>query len=80
MVLRRGLRGIVCLILFIEAALVEEETRVCLFAGLEPVTGVLEWSTGVERWSGVLEWTTGVASGICLSYFLYGINNKNMYV
>ena len=53
---------------------------VCLFTGLEPVTGALEWSTGVERWSGVLEWTTGVASGVCLSYFLYGINNKNMYV
>ena len=28
----------------------------CLFAGLEPVTGALEWSTGVEYWSGLLEW------------------------
>ena len=30
--------------------------RVCLFTGLEPVTGALEWSTGVEYWSGLLEW------------------------
>ena len=43
-------------------------------------TGACHWSTGVEHWTGVLEWTTGVASGVCLSYFPYGINSKNMYV
>ena len=55
---------------------VDAANQVCIFAELEPVTGALELSTGVEHWSRVLEWTTGVASIL----FLYGINNKNMYV
>ena len=54
---------------------------VCLFVGLEPVTGALEWSTGVEHWSGALEWSTGVDywSGL-LEWPVAFACHKNMYV